>query len=81
MYTLDDDKKLNGLLRKNTLLASRLDVCLERSFESFQLQLVRNPVKVNVMGMFSITRSSVAAMLGSILMYTILLIQCDLEHY
>ncbi|KAH8366412.1 hypothetical protein KR084_004511 [Drosophila pseudotakahashii] len=78
---LDEDKKTYRLLEKRTLFASRLDVRLEKSFDSFHLQLVRNPLKLDVIGMFIFTRTSIAAMFGSIIMHTILLIQCDLENF
>ncbi|KAH8366413.1 hypothetical protein KR084_004512 [Drosophila pseudotakahashii] len=77
----DDHNKMIHLLEKRTVFASRLDVRLEESFESFQLQLACNPVKVEVMGMFRLTRSSVATTLSSIALHTILLIQCDLEYF
>ncbi|XP_017052255.2 putative gustatory receptor 36c [Drosophila ficusphila] len=43
---IDEHKKMKNLLEKRTLIASRLDERLEQSFESMQLQLVRNPPKI-----------------------------------
>ncbi|XP_032583400.1 putative gustatory receptor 36a [Drosophila sechellia] len=71
---LDDHKELERLLEDRTLFTSALDVRLEQSFESIQLQLIRNPFKFEVLDIFTITRSSFAAMMGSIITHSIFLI-------
>lgn len=50
-------------------------------FESIQLQLIRNPLKIEVLDIFTITRSSSAAMIGSIITNSIFLIQYDMEYF
>jgi len=50
-------------------------------FESLQLQLLRNPLTMDVMGMFPITRSATAAMIGSIIANSIFLIQFDMKYF
>ncbi|XP_016963440.1 putative gustatory receptor 36a [Drosophila biarmipes] len=78
---LDDHKEMLRLLEERTLFAPGLDARLEESFESIQLQLVRNPFKIEVLKMFSITRSSTTAMFGSLITHSIFLIQCDMEYF
>ncbi|XP_070069518.1 putative gustatory receptor 36a [Drosophila takahashii] len=81
LFVLDDHKEMRRLLEEATLFASRLDVRLEESFESLQLQLVRSPFEMNVMKLFSVTRSSTFAMCGSIITHSIFLIQFDMEYF
>ncbi|KAH8366395.1 hypothetical protein KR084_004037 [Drosophila pseudotakahashii] len=78
---LDDHKEMIRILEERTLFASGLDVRLEESFESFQLQVIRNPFEIEVMEILSITRSSTSAMYGSLITHTIFLIQFDLEYF
>ncbi|XP_017004949.2 putative gustatory receptor 36a [Drosophila takahashii] len=78
---LDDHKEMIRILQERTLFASGLDVRLEESFESFQFQVIRNPFQIEVMEIFSITRSSISAMYGSLVTHTIFLIQYDLEYF
>ncbi|XP_043065387.1 putative gustatory receptor 36a [Drosophila ficusphila] len=78
---LDDHKEVIRLLENRTLFASRLDSRLEESLEKFQLQLIRNPLKLTIMNLFPISRNCTAAMCGSIVTHTIVLIQYDLENF
>ncbi|XP_017052230.2 putative gustatory receptor 36b [Drosophila ficusphila] len=78
---IDEHEEMKNILEKKTLFASRLDERLEQSFESLQLQLIRNPLKLEVLGLFDICRSSTFASFGSIIMHSIFLIQYDLEHF
>nr|NP_724039.1 gustatory receptor 36b [Drosophila melanogaster]Q9VJF2.2 RecName: Full=Putative gustatory receptor 36b [Drosophila melanogaster]AAF53597.2 gustatory receptor 36b [Drosophila melanogaster] len=81
LRVLDHHKDFLGLLEERTVFASSLDIRLEESFESLQLQLARNPLKINVMGMFPITRGSTAAMCASVIVNSIFLIQFDMEFF
>ncbi|XP_017086567.2 putative gustatory receptor 36a [Drosophila eugracilis] len=81
LFVLDDHNKMVRLLEERTLFSSSLDVRLEESFEKLQLQLVRNPMSINVMKLFPVTRSSTAAMCGSIITHSIFLIQYDMENF
>ncbi|KAH8366481.1 hypothetical protein KR084_010818 [Drosophila pseudotakahashii] len=81
LYMWDHHKEMLRLLEERTEFSSLLDVRLEESFESLQLQLVRNPLKMDVMGIFDITRSSTAAMIGSVIANSIFLIQVDMEYF
>ncbi|XP_043064820.1 putative gustatory receptor 36a [Drosophila ficusphila] len=78
---LDDHKDIKRLLEERTLFASRLDIRLEESFDRMQLQLIQNPLKTDILKTFSITRESSMAMLGSVIMHSIILIQFDLEFF
>ncbi|XP_016993858.2 putative gustatory receptor 36a [Drosophila takahashii] len=77
----DDHKVMLCLLEERTLFASRLDVRLEESFESIQLQLIRNPFKIEILKLFCIDRSSTTAMFGSLITNSIFLIQYDMEYF
>ncbi|XP_017086601.1 putative gustatory receptor 36b [Drosophila eugracilis] len=81
LYMWDHHGEMLRLLEQRTIFASSLDVRLEESFESLQLQLARNPLKMDVMNIFPITRSSTAAMCGSVLANSIFLIQFDMEYF
>ncbi|XP_037711828.1 putative gustatory receptor 36b [Drosophila subpulchrella] len=81
LYVRDHHNKMLRLLEERTVFASRLDVRLEESFESLQLQLLQKPLTMDIMGMFPITRSATAAMIGSIIANSIFLIQFDMEYF
>ncbi|XP_016982915.2 putative gustatory receptor 36b [Drosophila rhopaloa] len=81
LLVLDDHKEMLRLLAKRTLFSSGLDVRLEESFESFQLQVARNPFEMNVMQLFPVNHYSTTAMCGSIITHSILLIQYDMENF
>ncbi|XP_017050485.2 putative gustatory receptor 36a [Drosophila ficusphila] len=78
---LDDHKKLKRLLGERTVFASRLDIRLEEAFEKMQLQLIRNPLKIDILKTYVITRETSMAMLGSGVLHSIILIQFDLEYF
>ncbi|XP_020809237.1 putative gustatory receptor 36a [Drosophila serrata] len=81
LYVQDDHKEMIRLLERRTIFASGLDVRLEESFESLQLQLLRNPLKIEVMQIFSINRDSTSAMFGSFITHSIVLIQYDIQFF
>ncbi|KAH8246369.1 hypothetical protein KR038_006508 [Drosophila bunnanda] len=81
LYVQDDHKEMIHLLERRTLFASGLDVRLEESFESLQLQLLRNPLKMDVMEIFSINRDSTSSMFGSFITHSIFLIQYDIQFF
>uniref|UniRef100_A0A6P4FBQ8 Gustatory receptor n=1 Tax=Drosophila rhopaloa TaxID=1041015 RepID=A0A6P4FBQ8_DRORH len=81
LFVLDEHKKLLLLLEERTLFAPGLDVRLEQSFESFQLQVTHNPLKIDVVKMYEINRSSSMSMFASFIMHSIYLIQYDLENF
>ncbi|XP_043950065.2 putative gustatory receptor 36a [Drosophila biarmipes] len=78
---LDDHKKMERLLEERTVFAQTLDVRLEQSFESMQLQLIRNPLKIDILKIFQITRIAIAALVGSLIQHSIFLIQFDMEYF
>ncbi|XP_032307444.2 putative gustatory receptor 36a [Drosophila ananassae] len=78
---LDEHQKTKRLLEECPVFASGLDVRLEQSFEIFQLQLIRNPLEMNVLHVFPISHTFTTAMFGSLAMNTIYLIQYDMEHF
>ncbi|KAH8307921.1 hypothetical protein KR059_002373, partial [Drosophila kikkawai] len=77
----DDHKEMIRLLEERTLFAPGLDVRLEQSFESLQLQLIRNPLKMNVLQLFQVNRQLIWATTGSIILHSISLIQYDFENF
>ncbi|XP_017086602.2 putative gustatory receptor 36a [Drosophila eugracilis] len=81
LNVLDDHNEMKRLLEERTLFASGLDVRLEESFESIQLQIIRNSFKIDVNKLFSLSRSSATAMFGSIITHSIFLIQYDMEYF
>ncbi|KAH8248831.1 hypothetical protein KR032_003499 [Drosophila birchii] len=81
LYVQDDHKQMIHLLEQRTLFASALDVRLEESFEILQLQLLRNPLKIEVMAIFGINRDFVSAMFGSMITHAIFLIQYDIQFF
>ncbi|KAH8269714.1 hypothetical protein KR018_001627, partial [Drosophila ironensis] len=81
LQTQDDHQELERLLHQRTLFAPGLDVRLEETFENIQIQLIRNPLKMCVLQLFPTNRSSTAAMLGSLLLNSIFLIQYDMENF
>ncbi|KAH8269752.1 hypothetical protein KR018_011641 [Drosophila ironensis] len=81
LYVQDEYKITARILEERTLFATKLDVRLEESFEKIQIQIKRNPLHMRVMQMFSVSRATLSAMLGSILMNSIYLIQYDMENF
>ncbi|KAH8335542.1 hypothetical protein KR074_005125 [Drosophila pseudoananassae] len=77
----DDHQEMMHLLQKRALLSSFLDVRLNEAFEKLQLQVVRNPFQIAVMNILPINRNSTSAMLGSVIMNSIYLIQYDIENF
>uniref|UniRef100_A0A6P4EXS1 Gustatory receptor n=1 Tax=Drosophila rhopaloa TaxID=1041015 RepID=A0A6P4EXS1_DRORH len=78
---IDDHKEMIRLLDQRTIFASRLDVRLEETFDSMQLQMIRDPFKIKIFKTFTITRSSTSVMFGSLITNSIFLIQYDLENF
>ncbi|KAH8248832.1 hypothetical protein KR032_003500 [Drosophila birchii] len=77
----DGHREMIRLLEERTLFAIALDVRLEQSYESLQLQLARNPLKMEIMKLFAVTRSGTLAMFGSVVTHSIILIQYDMENF
>ncbi|BFF94537.1 putative gustatory receptor 36c [Drosophila madeirensis] len=80
-YFLEEHQKTIVLMEKRTLFAPGLDVRLEEAFESLQLQLIRNPLKLTVMKSIPMSRIATTSILGSILTNCIFLIQYDMEYF
>ncbi|KAH8366480.1 hypothetical protein KR084_010819 [Drosophila pseudotakahashii] len=81
LHIQDDHAEMALLLEQRTLFAHGLDVRLEEAFESFQLQLIRNPLKIDVMHFYDVTRSSTMSMFGNLITHSIFLIQYDMENF
>ncbi|XP_034475732.1 putative gustatory receptor 59d [Drosophila innubila] len=81
-YDLEDQHAaMRHLIVQNTSLSYDLDMRLQATFESFQLQLVRNPLKLTVMGLYNIHRGFIVAMFSSIVTNSLILIQYDIKNY
>ncbi|KAH8323303.1 hypothetical protein KR067_004866 [Drosophila pandora] len=78
---LDEHRRMASLLQERSVFAPGLDVRLEQTFETYQFQLARNPLKMHVMHMFPISHSFTTAMFGSIAMNSIYLIQYDMQYF
>ncbi|KAH8413179.1 hypothetical protein KR009_008647 [Drosophila setifemur] len=81
LFTLDDHQKMIRQLEERTVFAPGLDVRLEESFENLQYQLIRNPFKLGILNLFFINRKATTAMMGSVIMHSIYLIQYDMENF
>ncbi|KAH8249425.1 hypothetical protein KR032_009562 [Drosophila birchii] len=81
LHIQDSHKEMIRLLDERTLFAPGLDVRLEQSFECLQLQLIRNPLQMDILKLFPISRQSLWATMGSILLDSISLIQYDIENF
>ncbi|XP_016963032.1 putative gustatory receptor 36c [Drosophila biarmipes] len=81
LYVQDDQAEMLRLLDHRTLFAPGLDIRLEEALESLHLQLIRNPLKIDVLKMYYVTRGTTMAMLGNIITHSVLLIQYDMENY
>ncbi|KAH8269715.1 hypothetical protein KR018_001626 [Drosophila ironensis] len=77
----DNHRVLVRLLEERTVFAPGLDVRLEETFENFQFQLARNPLKMTVMNIFPLNHKSTTAMFGSLLMNSIYLIQYEMQNF
>ncbi|XP_017053789.1 putative gustatory receptor 59c [Drosophila ficusphila] len=76
----DQQNKVMRILADRTLLSPELDKRLEMTFESFQLQLVRDPHEFYVLGLFKVDRSQLLSMMNSVIVHSILLVQWELQH-
>ncbi|XP_017004940.2 putative gustatory receptor 36c [Drosophila takahashii] len=81
LHVQDDHKDMGRLLEQRTLFAPGLDVRLEEAFESLQLQLIRNPLKIDLMHLYDVTRGSTMTMFGNLITHSIFLIQYDMENF
>ncbi|KAH8394689.1 hypothetical protein KR222_001848 [Zaprionus bogoriensis] len=52
-----------------------------RQFESFELQLIRNPLELYTLGLYKVDRGVVVAMCDSMVTYALLLIQYDMKYF
>ncbi|EDV56752.1 putative gustatory receptor 59d [Drosophila erecta] len=80
-YLLDAHNKMVRLLSGRTLFRPGLDHRLEMAFEDFALNLVRNPLKLRIYGLFEFGRASSFAVGNSLLTHSLLLIQYDVQHF
>ncbi|KRF97810.1 uncharacterized protein Dwil_GK27178 [Drosophila willistoni] len=67
------------LMEERTLFPRNLDIRLDES--KFQLQLVRNPLKFTIMGLFTVQRSNSITIGQSIILHSIFLIQYEIQNY
>ncbi|EDW56896.1 putative gustatory receptor 59d [Drosophila sechellia] len=80
-YLLDAHDKMVKMLNKRTLFQPGLDHRLEMVFESFALNLVRNPLKLKIYGLFEFGRGTSFAVGNSLLTHSLLLIQYDVQNF
>ncbi|KAH8323516.1 hypothetical protein KR067_012541 [Drosophila pandora] len=77
----NEHRTLIRIMEERTVFPPGLDIRLELSFENFQFQLIRNPLKMIVLNMFPTDYSSTTAMFASFLTNSIYLIQYDIEKF
>ncbi|XP_070065631.1 putative gustatory receptor 59d [Drosophila virilis] len=80
-YLQDRHAETVELVAQYSTFAQSLDERLVIAFESFQIQLTRNPLKLSVMGLFNLDRRNAITMLGSMISYSLILIQYDIKYY
>ncbi|KAH8298406.1 hypothetical protein KR044_001941 [Drosophila immigrans] len=81
IYTvLDDHDELMQLLNQYSTIAMGLDRRLETVFESFQLQLARNPLKMPILGLYDMDKTVAISMANGIVANSLVLIQYDLKY-
>ncbi|XP_043066184.1 putative gustatory receptor 59d [Drosophila bipectinata] len=78
---LDAHKEMVGLLQQRTLFQHGLDPRLELTFESFQLNLARNPFKIMYCSVLECNRFASFSIYNSLMTNAILLIQYDMQNY
>ncbi|XP_016972008.1 putative gustatory receptor 59d [Drosophila rhopaloa] len=81
LYLIDAHGDMIKLLSQRTLFQPGLDERLETVFETFNLNLARNPFKIRFFGLFDINRSTSFALGNSILTHSIVLIQYDVQNF
>ncbi|XP_068147540.1 putative gustatory receptor 59d [Drosophila tropicalis] len=81
LYTIEAHAEMVKLMEERTLFPRNLDERLEKSFEKFQLQLVRNPFKMTVMGLFTVKRSNSIVLGHSVITHSLFLIQYEIQNY
>ncbi|EDW73694.2 uncharacterized protein Dwil_GK19341 [Drosophila willistoni] len=81
LYIEDAHGAVVRLLQSRTSLPLGLDERLELTFESFQLQLVRNPFEISCLGLYRVGRRHILGMANTLLTTSIFLIQYDIEHF
>ncbi|KAH8365216.1 hypothetical protein KR084_006175 [Drosophila pseudotakahashii] len=72
-YLIDSHHEMVKLLSQRTIFHPGLDQRLETVFESFILNLARNPFRLSFFGLFEINRR--------LWIHSVLLIQYDVEHF
>ncbi|EDW90193.2 uncharacterized protein Dyak_GE12787 [Drosophila yakuba] len=80
LHIQDDYREVIQILGERTLFVG-LDVRLEEAFENLNLQLIRNPLEIKVIELYSVTRSTTMSMFGNLFTHSILLIEYDMEHF
>ncbi|KAH8399494.1 hypothetical protein KR215_011757, partial [Drosophila sulfurigaster] len=79
-YLEDQYEKMRQLVRQYSSFAPTVDKRLTTAFESFQLQLVRDPQKLSVLGLYNMNRKIAISMFSSMVTYSLILIQYDIKN-
>ncbi|KAH8401200.1 hypothetical protein KR009_003604 [Drosophila setifemur] len=80
-HLLDVHAEMVRILDRRTLFHPGLDRRLETVFESFLLNLARNPLRLKYLAAFEVDRTTYFALLNSMLTHSILLIQYDVQNF
>ncbi|KAH8398956.1 hypothetical protein KR222_002245 [Zaprionus bogoriensis] len=78
---LDLHADMTSTLAGYTAFGLQLDCRLEAVYESFVLQLVRNPLKLTVLHMFNIRRQNAIILLNSVVCHSVVLVEYDMENF
>ncbi|EDW10510.1 putative gustatory receptor 59d [Drosophila mojavensis] len=77
---LDVHGEMLSLLQQFSTLAPGLDSRFEMAYESFQLQLVRNPLKFKLYNLYKMDRSTAVAMFSSVIRHSLYLVQYEVQN-
>ncbi|KAH8371510.1 hypothetical protein KR093_007751 [Drosophila rubida] len=80
-YLQDQYATMRHLATQYSNFANNVDIRLMRAFESFQLQLVRDPQKLSAMGLYNMDRNIVISMASTMITHSLILIQYDIKNF
>ncbi|XP_017077382.2 putative gustatory receptor 59d [Drosophila eugracilis] len=80
-HLLDVHREMVNLMEQRTLLFPGLDKRLLTAFESFELNLARNPFRLRFFGFFEADRTTCFSWCNSMIANSIFLIQYDVQNY
>ncbi|XP_017864679.1 PREDICTED: putative gustatory receptor 59d [Drosophila arizonae] len=74
-------KEMSKIIAQYPTFAQDVDRRLITAFENLKMQLVSNPQKLSVMGLYNLERTTVLGIFSSVISHSLILIQYDIKHY